>query len=229
MKKIALLLIVALVSTASMAQKKENRQVDDFTYVSFGVSGDLVIIQGSKSEVILEGDEEVLENIETIVTGDKLKIKSKSNDWSWWGNSNKIRATVTLKDFTGVNVSGSGDVTNRGTLKGGDVELRVSGSGEIELAMQANDVDCRISGSGNIDLSGSGKTGSLSISGSGDLDASDFELETMSISISGSGGASVYATKELDSRISGSGTVRYKGDPDKVSNRSSGSGKLRKM
>ena len=228
MKKIALLLLVVLVSSSTFAQKKENREVGDFTYVSFGVSGDLTIIQGSKNEVILEGDEDVLENIETYVNGETLKIRSKNNTWSW-RNSGKVYVTVTLKDFTGISVSGSGDAMSKGILKGGDVELSVSGSGEIDLDLQANDIDCSISGSGSIELSGEGKSGSLSISGSGELDAADFEIETISIRISGSGDASVYVTKEIDSRISGSGTVIYRGDPDKVSNHSSGSGKLRKM
>ena len=229
MKKLAFLLVIAIIGTSAIAQERENRKVDDFDYVSFGVSGDLTIIQGSKTEVILEGDEEVLEKIATTVSGGKLKIRSKDNSWSWWGNSSRIKATVTLKDFTGVSVSGSGDVISKGMLKGGDVELSVSGSGELDLALEANDIDCSISGSGSIDLSGKGKTGSLSISGSGELDAADYEIETISIRISGSGDAAVHVTKEIDSRISGSGTVRYKGDPDKVSNNSSGSGKLRKM
>lgn len=229
MKKIALILIAAIVSSTSFAQKKENRSVGDFSYVSFGVNGDLTIIQGSKTEVILEGDEEVLEEIETFVSGDKLRIRSKNDSWSWFGNSKRIKATVTLKEFSGVSVSGSGDAVSKGTLKGDEVDLTVSGSGNIALELVAADIDCGISGSGNIDLRGSGKTGSLSISGSGEMDALDYKVETMEIRISGSGDASVYVTEEINSRISGSGTVRYKGDPDKVSNRSSGSGKLRKL
>lgn len=229
MKKIPFLLVLILLGTGAFAQKKETRKVDNFDYISFGVSGDLTIIQGSKNEVILEGDEEALEEIETSVSGNRLKIKSKSNSWSGWSSSKRIKATITLKDFTGVSVSGSGNVTNKGTLKGGDVDLGVSGSGDIELTLEASDIDCGISGSGKIMLSGSGKTGSLSISGSGKMDAANYKIETMNIRISGSGGASIYATKEIDSNISGSGTVRYKGEPDKISNRSSGSGRLKKM
>ena len=79
MKKIAALVILATLSTSLFAQTKENREVGDFNYISFGISGDLTIIQGSKTELILEGDEETLENIETYVTGEKLKIRSKNN------------------------------------------------------------------------------------------------------------------------------------------------------
>jgi hypothetical protein len=227
MKKYILIVAISVLATSLYAQKKETRKVGDFNYISMGISGDVIIRQGTKSELILEGDEETLENIETTVTGGKLKIKSESN--SWFNNMTKIKIYITVVDFTGLSVSGSGNVDNEGTLKGDNVDLNVSGSGDIDLTLSATDVDCGISGSGNIHLKGKGKTAALSISGSGKLEADEFEVETMSIRISGSGGAYVYATKEIDSHISGSGTVRYKGEPDKLSNHSSGSGRLRKM
>lgn len=227
MKKHVLLIAISLFATSLYAQNQEVRQVGDFNYVSMGISGDLVIRQGTKNEVILQGDEETLDNIETYVSGDKLKIRSESS--SWFKNIDKIKVYITIKDFKGISVSGSGDVKSEGTLKGTTVDLGVSGSGDMDIALQATDIDCSISGSGSISLKGKGKTGSLTISGSGRMDATDYEVESINVRISGSGGAYVYATKEIDSRISGSGTIHYKGDPDKLSNHSSGSGRLKKM
>lgn len=227
MKKYILIVAISVFATSLYAQKKETRKVGDFNYVSMAVNADVIIKQGSKNEVILEGDEETLENIETYVTGTKLKIRTKNN--SWFRSMRKIKIYITIKDFTGLAVSGSGEVISEGTINGDNVDLHVSGSGDIKLTLRATNLDCSISGSGSINLRGKGKSATLSISGSGKLDAEDFEVETMSIKISGSGGAYIYATKEIDSRISGSGTVRYRGEPDKLSNRSSGSGRLRKM
>ena len=227
MKKYILLVAFSVLATSLYAQKKETRKVGDFSYISMGINADVFIKQGSIIEVILEGDEETLENTKTYVSGNTLKIRSENI--SWWKNSKKIKVYITLKDFTGVSVSGSGSVVNEGMLKGENVELHVSGSGDIDLNLQARDTDISISGSGSIILEGKGKTAGLSISGSGKLDAQDYVLETITIKISGSGGAYIYATKEIESRISGSGTIHYKGEPDKLSNRSSGSGRLRKM
>jgi Putative auto-transporter adhesin, head GIN domain len=227
MKKILFIAAICTIASSVFAQKRETRQVDSFNYISMGVHADLTITQGSINEVILEGDAETLKNIETYVTGSKLKIRQENN--SWFKNQRKIKIYITLKNFTGISLSGSGEAVSKGLLKGDNVDLHVSGSGDIDLNLRATDLDLGISGSGSINLQGKGKTASLSISGSGKLYAADYTLETISIKISGSGGAEINATKEIDSRISGSGTVRYVGEPDKLSNHSSGSGRLRKM
>jgi len=225
--KYILAIAISVAATSLYGQKKETRNLDDFTAISMGISGDLHIKQGSKCEVIIEGDEETLAIIETSVTGDKLKISTKNS--SWWKSYSKVNIYVTIKEFKGLSISGSGDANSDGFLKGENVDLSVSGSGDISLDLEASAIDCSISGSGSISLKGQGKTGHLTISGSGELDAVDFELETLKIRISGSGSAEVYATKEIDSHISGSGRVHYKGNPDKIVNHSSGSGSLKKM
>ena len=214
MKKVILFAALFVLSTMAWAQDKQSRSVEPFDYVSFGISGDLIIKQGNTFEVILEGDEEDLDKIETEVSSNKLRIRNKNNNWNWNWNSGKIKVTVTLKEFTGLDVSGSGDAESVGVLKGEDVRLSVSGSGDMDIRLNAKEVDMSISGSGSISLSGNGTTSDLSISGSGKLDAEDFVVETVAVRISGSGSSRVHATKEIDSRISGSASVRYAGDPD---------------
>ena len=227
MKKIIIVAALFMLTLQSWAQDKQTRNVGSFTSISFGISGDLYLTQGNTTKVVLEGDEEDLERIKTEVSGNKLRISTKSSNWGW--NFSKIKVYITIKTFEGLNVSGSGDATSQGVIRGGDVKLSVSGSGNIDFKLEATNVDMGISGSGSISLIGKGVSSDLSISGSGKLDAEDFIVETVEIHISGSGSARVHATKEIDSRISGSGSVRYAGDPDKVYNKSSGSGSVRKI
>ena len=76
MKKYILIIAISVFATGLYAQNKETRKVDDFNYVSMGVNADVTIKQGSINEVILEGDEETLENIETYVSSNRLKIRN---------------------------------------------------------------------------------------------------------------------------------------------------------
>ncbi len=253
----------------SQAQQRETRNVDTFTKISFGVPGKALVSQGNTQKVELEGSAEVLEKIEVVVEGSTLKIRNKEKWSSWsWGREDRITVYITAREIRALNVSGSGNLETQTKITSGDMEIKVSGSGNIKADIEANNVEVgvsgsgnsrvrgkannlesSISGSGNIDLemavadrletriSGSGNlsaTGSASrfkatISGSGGVRAGDLVTDSCDISIAGSGSASVNVKSELNASISGSGSVTYKGNPDRVNSNSSGSGKVRKI
>lgn len=228
MQKLTLSIIALCFVFAAQAQKKEERKVESFDYVSLGVSADLVITQGSSNSLTLEGDPDDLEEIETYVSNGTLKIK-KENDWSWFDHMDDVKIYVTLVDFRGASVSGSGKITNSNNLKGNDVRFSVSGSGDIDLYVDCRSIDAHISGSGEIHLEGNTDSMELSISGSGDLYSLGMKANSLEAHISGSGSAKVNVKEEIDAHISGSGKIRYEGDPDRVREKVSGSGSVRKL
>ena len=120
--------------------------------------------------------------------------------------SQPIKYSVTVKDLTGVAVSGSGSVTMS------------------KIATAA--LNTNISGSGSITASGTADDQSLKISGSGRYQAEQLTSKTVKVDISGSGVASVRASDVLDIQMSGSGTLTYTGDPKQVTQQVSGSGKV---
>ncbi len=228
MKRTTLLLIAIIIAFSVQAQKKETRQVGKFNYVSFGISGNLIITQGNSNSLVLEGDADDLEKIETYVKDGKLKIRTESS--SWFGNSlDDITVYVTLKDFKGASVSGSGKITNSNNLKGNDVSLKVSGSGKINLYLACNGLDTHISGSGRITIEGKTDTMDVHISGSGGINGTEFDTNILEAHISGSGSAKLKVKDEIDAHISGSGSIRYTGNPSKIKEKVSGSGSVRSM
>ncbi len=229
MQKLTLTIIALVLTFAVQAQKKETRQVGEFDYVSFGISGKLIITQGNSNSLVLEGDADDLEKIETYVSGGKLKIR-KENNSSWFGdNMDDVLVKVTLVNFTGASVSGSGKITNSNNLKGDDVRLNVSGSGKMEIYVECQSIETHISGSGRITLEGKASTNDLHISGSGNINAEEFNTNKLEAHISGSGSAKVKVKDEIDAHISGSGSIRYYGNPSKIREKVSGSGGVRKM
>ena len=214
MKRISIILILIAFVFAAQAQNREKRSVSDFTKLSFRTAGKLYLKQGNINSVELVGDPEILDKIETKVEGGKLSIGLKNEDswfnWNWrdWNDNEKITAYVTMKNIDGVYVSGSGDLIAETRLVGSDMELKVSGSGNLTAEVEAEDVDASVSGSGDLTLKGKMRSMDSGISGSGKIYFSGDVLQTVETNISGSGRfeASGSAT-EIRSTISGSGRV----------------------
>ena len=222
--------IMALTGQVKLHAQEKDKQIltpGSFSTVSLGVSGEVIIRQGNEHKVIVEGDKETLEETDIYIKGNKLVITDKNN-WRW-GNRKKIKVYATLTDFSGARVSGSGVIRSEGVLQSKAVNLTVSGSGKIDLHLEAESVSTAISGSGKIVLTGRAGELGVSISGSGSCRAEDLQVNQATVAISGSGSAWLNASREITSRISGSGSVYYKGEPQRINNHSSGSGKLRKM
>ncbi len=226
----SLLMIFLMVCGHLATAQKTTLNVGEFRGVSLGMSADLYLTQGNNSSVVIDASDQVLEHIETKISDGVLIIKQDS-DWKWWRNwsSKNVKIYITNPRFEQVSVSGSGDIKGENTLEARSMQLAVSGSGKVNLSIKTVDLDSKISGSGNMQLRGSARNTTLQISGSGNLNAENLASENCQVRISGSGNCRVQVDNSLESRVSGSGNVYYKGNPEKLSNYSSGSGSIKKI
>lgn len=225
----AMLFVLILSLSANVtgnAVIKETRSVKDFSRISFGIAGNLYINIGPTFKVELEGDKSDLENIETVVSGDRLQIKTENFRW---GNQDKVDVYITLPELKGLGVSGSGRAEIKDPVKTGSLGLSVSGSGRLYTSdISVSSLECSISGSGDIIFGGSGSASKaeIGISGSGSYSGEALKIESAEISISGSGSCSCTVSGSLEASVSGSGNITYSGNP-KIDARVSGSGKVR--
>jgi hypothetical protein len=79
--------------------------------------------------------------------------------------------------------------------------------------LAARNLTIKVSGSGNFDLAGQVDTQDITITGAGNYRASDLQSKEAQVAISGSGDVTVWATDSLDARITGFGNIRYYGNP----------------
>jgi hypothetical protein len=208
------------------AQKTEDRNVGTFTSISMGISGDLYVSQGLYPKLTIEADAEVLPLIITEVINDDLRIRFSQNRVN---SKIPIRIWITTTKIDGLYLSGSGNIITESAIKTDEIELKLSGSGNINVKdLLCNEVDAAISGSGNIDVNGSADELSIAISGSGNCNADELKTQETDVKISGSGNCKVNAEKELTVAVSGSGSVFYAGNPI-IDASISGSGKVRKL
>lgn len=107
-------------------------------------------------------------------------------------------------------------------------DLRIQGSGNITYNdFDQEEIDVDISGSGEITLAGKVDRLEADISGSGDITAYDLVAKVAKLRVSGSGGIRATATDSVRARSSGSGKIRIAGNPLQRDTNVSGSGKIK--
>lgn len=236
MKKFAALLGVALLTFAltAMAQrqklsgngvmKKENRSVSG-SFESIGVGGqfNVQIRQGNSTSIEIEGDENLLPYIETVLDGHDLEIRYRRH--TDLKPSKPINVWITNPTISELAGSGKVRFKSDGKLKGDKLEVALSGIGEADLDVDYDKLEVALSGNGKVKLAGKADKTEVAISGSADVDAPAMAAQEAEIAISGSGKAFVNVSKKLEIAISGSGSVRYKGDA-RVEQSVSGNGRV---
>lgn len=225
--------IMASAATVTLYAKRitfdENRPVSGFTGVSSSGNFDVFITMGSKESLKLDGDQDLINEIETKVEDGTLKIRFKNNKNMWkWNNKGKVTVYVTAKSLNNLSLSGSGDMEVKGAIKGENLDTKVSGSGNMVFTVNVNDFMGAISGSGKITANGSAGSSEIAVSGSGDFNGKNLKTEETDIRVSGSGNVTIHADKTLNAKVSGSGNVRYGGSAE-VSISKSGSGSISKI
>lgn len=187
----------------------ESFNLPAFDVVELNMAAEVFLRQGTPQEVTIEAQQNVLDRIRLTVRDREWKIESDRclRDFS------DVRIFITIADIRRLALNGSGRIFGENTFEVDDIELRLPGSGDIDLALNGNKMDAALSGSGNIALEGTADLFDFRLSGSGRLKAFGLTAREADVLISGSGNAEVLATEKLRVRITGSGDVYYRGNP----------------
>lgn len=207
----------------------EVRDVQPFRALASSLPCNVYYVQADKQEVRVESTEEFASKVLTEVEGGTLKLKLEPGRYP----KLILRVVVSSPDIEGLHVRGSGNLFCESTVHaGGDLELTVSGSGDIfagEIDSKDFSAHCSGSGSMKIDKTACARF-SASVSGSGHITLLALEADgDLTARISGSGRirfeeASINGHAEL--KTSGSGGIVINGSCFDVTATTSGSGSI---
>lgn len=208
----------------------EKRQLPAFQGVALSGAMDLVVRQGPEQSVELQADDNLLPYLETEVggSGAEAVLQVRWRRGVSVHGAGKVRVLVTLPVLTVLTSSGSGDLLVE-PFETPRLAIRLSGSSDARLSqLTAGELQLSISGSGDVVGAGRATTLKIAIAGSGDVQLRDLRADDVAIDIAGSGDASVHADQSLRARIAGSGEVLYSGNAARVDAQVSGSGRVKK-
>jgi hypothetical protein len=202
--------------------KTEVRTASGFSEISSSGDFNVTVMPGAEYSVEVTAESNLLSYIETDVIGNTLKIRTRGL-YSLQGH-NPINVLITTPVLNRLNLSGSGMIKT-GSFIGSNIQIVISGSGDIDTQISADQINANVSGSGTVFLHGDVSQSNYFVSGSGKIRAYDLEQNHCQATISGSGDIYVNVNQVLDVKISGSGRVYYIGNPV-VHSSISGSGKV---
>ena len=162
----------------------------------------LDITVGPKASITVQGDDNLLELIETRIEGGRLVVESRGS----YRSRTPLRVAVQLPALRAFTLEGSADA-------------RIGGLNEKALEIELN-------GSGNIVASGSVETLDVDLNGSGNASLGELKAVTVEADLNGSGDITVAASGALEAELNGSGDIRYRGTPAKLRMEINGSGDI---
>ncbi|WP_289751003.1 head GIN domain-containing protein [Bacteroides acidifaciens] len=210
-------------------------EVGQFNEVKLSSSANVTYHQGSQNYIEIYGSDNIIPLLETYVDGNTLIIKYKKNVTIWKG---KLEVKVFSPELNKLTINGSGDIrlangiqtkedislsiNGSGDIKGEKFKCRrmtvsINGSGDVKLQqIESKECIASIAGSGDIGLSGKTLYAEYKIAGSGNIGADNLKSENVSASTSGSGSISCHVTGKLKVRVTGSGDIAYRGNPQEI-------------
>jgi hypothetical protein len=196
----------------------------DYDAVKTVGSLDVHLERGTEGNITVKTDDNLQEYVIIEVKDNTLVVRTKKN--MYLKTKKGIHVTVPFMDISSVALVGSGDVDSKDVVASNNLEVTVTGSGDIILETKAVNLSSTVTGSGDITLSGTTTNLEVTVTGSGDFAGGNLISENTEAKVSGSGDAVVYAKSSLRARVSGSGDIEYKGNPEKRDTKVAGSGDI---
>jgi hypothetical protein len=211
-----LLFLIAVPTASAQDRVREARDVGAFTKVALAIPGTLHLRQGEARSVEVEATPRVLDHLETVVEGDRLKIRDESNFFERMfngGGEGDIDVYVTAPTIEAVSIAGAGSIVGETLIEASSLDLENAGSGDMDLEVVTSTLRTSIAGSGTVRVRGTAEDVRIRIAGSGTIDGLDLETATADIQVAGSGDTRLHVTERLSAQIMGSGDVEYRGSP----------------
>jgi hypothetical protein len=190
---------------ASGKWSSTNRVTGDFHAIDVRDCMKVDVTVGGPLRVSVETDDNISSAIDTRVENGKLIISANRS----FQASRTPKVVISVPTLTEACLQGSGDL--------------------VIIGVSARDFKIETSGSGTFYANGKVINESVNASGSGKVDLVRLTADNVKIDMSGSGACNLDSEKTLDAKLSGSGSIKYLGNPGTLKKGGTGSGSITQL
>ena len=186
----------------------------------YGVA-EVQITKSSTQSVRVEGQQNILNDLNVSVNSSQLSVGENN----CFENLNTLKIFISVPSLMGIKTSGVCTVISPDSFTENEFAVNISGISNMSLNLNVQDFSLNNSGDGNVSISGNAANQMYTTEG--EFNASCFGLvsEHADIDASGITNMEVNVSNTLKVKMSGSGTIYYKGTPS-INSNISGSGTI---
>jgi hypothetical protein len=190
----------------------EDRKVEGFQQVHARNAIEVVVAIAGPEAAKVEGDDNLLPLVETMVENGVLEIGVKGNLRA----RNPLRVHVTAKQLSGLTADGSAKLTCA-DVKADELVLGASSAGQVTADnLDAKQLKVSVTSAGIIKAGGRADRQEIDASTSGRYEGSKLVSRTCRVTCSTAANVALHATEEISGSVSSAGRVRQTGSAAKV-------------
>ena len=210
MKKITFVFLTLCIALASGCRwvgirgnghiQTDDRAISAFTEIDAGGAFEIEWQSGPPA-LRITTDENLLSYVESDVSGDTLRLRTREQIWPTHG----IKVVISSPTRTGARIRGAVKLTAK-QLTGPKFALEGSGASRVSLDGNVDELLADMTGASKLDASGlQTKTAEISTTGAGDVEVA--VAETLKVAITGAGKVSYSGNPTIEKHITGAGSV----------------------
>lgn len=223
MRHLTTTLLLLLLSSASLlAQYQSERTFDTFQKISVSDGIKAKIFQSDEHKVILRVSDMPETRVQTVLSAYELTIGLETGLYE----KGQVYAEIYLKDLKQLEVKNNANVSGGGLLKGDALVIRNTTSSNVELELEYNYLEIESTTSSSLTLKGNAKVVKANASTSSAIKSYELQTETYKAKATTSSEIFIRSENIIEAIATTSGNIYYKGEPSRLKEKSSMSGKV---
>ena len=200
--------------------------IADYAEIELNGAANVIYEQKSAKAPYLQVyiDENLMPELDIKVDGERLVISPKS------GKSlmpTQFKIYTNSRNLNHVQSNGTGDIHLKGEINAPRMSINIRGTGNVVSdSLYCEEIKVNMAGTGYACLAGAANEATLKLAGTGHIGAIEYFAQRLYAILSGTGDMEVRGSDYLEAVISGTGTIRYFGEPKEIERKISGTGRL---
>lgn len=188
--------------------QKQNRPLPEFNAIEVGSAFTVVLRQGDPA-VVVESDDNLNENIETLVNEGVLTINSGGIK-----NPTSLKVYVTAPNITDISLTGAARLQSEGALGYPVLRISATGASRTNIEINCQELVTEVTGASRMTLRGSANSHVSTVSGASNVNAMMLKTITTTAEVNGAGRMSVFAKNQIISNLRDAGSITYFDNPE---------------